>query len=487
MICPKCGNQASLRKNSCEYCGTDLQVYRKILQQSAQYYNRGLECAKVRDLSSAVIYLKKSLEFSKKNSYARNLLGLVYFEMGETVAAISEWVISKHFQPKDNPADTYMDIIQNNPVKLDVMNQAIRKYNLALEAAKQGTDDLAIIQLKKVVGMHPNFIRAMQLLALLYMKTNEPERAAKLLHRILAIDVANTTALSYLAEIERAVNGGTSLNPDAEPEENLYFTNNAPVFEEESHEEDKPNVMAFIGLIAGILIGIAVVFFLIVPGREDKIRAEYMAEEIDHSEVLNSKIAQINSLQTRNDALEIANEELSRNLQEAQTRVEYVAYENPVHAEFFVQMFDALSRYVEYMTDKKVKEAAKEDPDEALCLKTADVLLTVDISLTENQTAVQYFETMCSNVLPDAASYAYQEGKKQYDDGQYEDAVENLLKAHQYDTDYDRPIYYLGRSYQELQNREKAIYYFDLLLQTCPESSLSGYASERLKALRGTE
>ena len=39
--------------------------------------------------------MKRSLKFNKLNIQARNLLGLVYFETGEAVAALSEWVISK--------------------------------------------------------------------------------------------------------------------------------------------------------------------------------------------------------------------------------------------------------------------------------------------------------------------------------------------------------------------------------------------------------
>ena len=68
--------------------------------------------------------------------------------MGETVAALSEWVISKHFKPENNDADDYINAIQDNPTKLDGLNQAIKRYNNALTFAKQGSDDLAIIQLK---------------------------------------------------------------------------------------------------------------------------------------------------------------------------------------------------------------------------------------------------------------------------------------------------------------------------------------------------
>ena len=67
--------------------------YNKIIRLSNTLYNVGLEKAKVRDLSGAADSLRKSLRFNKANTQARNLLGLVYLEMGETVDALSEWVI----------------------------------------------------------------------------------------------------------------------------------------------------------------------------------------------------------------------------------------------------------------------------------------------------------------------------------------------------------------------------------------------------------
>lgn len=195
MICPRCGNPTRETLTYCASCGAELTVYRKIIKTSNIYYNRGLARANVRDLSGAVQMLKKSLEMNKRNTRARNLLGLVYFEMGETVAALGEWVVSKYFQPENNCADDYMERIQGSPAKFDAMNQAIKKYNIALEAAKQGGDDMAILQLKKVVSLHPNFIRARQLLALLYLHTGQKERAKKHLLYAAQIDVANTTTL----------------------------------------------------------------------------------------------------------------------------------------------------------------------------------------------------------------------------------------------------------------------------------------------------
>ena len=58
------------------------------------YYNMGLERARLRDLSGAAECLKKSLHFNKYQTDARNLLGLIYYEVGEVGDALVQWVIS---------------------------------------------------------------------------------------------------------------------------------------------------------------------------------------------------------------------------------------------------------------------------------------------------------------------------------------------------------------------------------------------------------
>jgi len=68
--------------------------------------------------------------------------------MGETVSALSEWVISKNLRPKKNIADDYIDMLQNNQSRLDAINQTIKKYNQALAYCYQDSQDLAVIQLK---------------------------------------------------------------------------------------------------------------------------------------------------------------------------------------------------------------------------------------------------------------------------------------------------------------------------------------------------
>ena len=92
MKCPRCDTIITEDTAVCRFCGQDLRLLQHARKLSNAYYNMGLEKAKVRDLSGAIQALRQSLNFNKYNTNARNLIGLVYNEMGETTAALSEWV-----------------------------------------------------------------------------------------------------------------------------------------------------------------------------------------------------------------------------------------------------------------------------------------------------------------------------------------------------------------------------------------------------------
>ena len=197
--CYNCGTIVD-EGDICPYCGTDVHVYKSILYNSEILYNKGLGQAEVRDLSGAIVTLKESLRYNKRNTKARNLLGLIYFEIGEPVMAMSEWVLSKNLE-NDNPlADKYLNELQSEPGALDNINQTIKKYNQALEYCQQGSRDLASIQLRKVLNLNPNFVAGHQLLALLYMQDGKYNDAKKELSAANKVDVRNTITLRYAKE-----------------------------------------------------------------------------------------------------------------------------------------------------------------------------------------------------------------------------------------------------------------------------------------------
>ena len=113
MECYNCGIVLGKEK-ICPSCGVDLRIYRKFVGISNFLYNQALAKAQTRDLSGAVADLRLSLQYNKVNTNARNLLGLVYYEMGEGVAAVKEWMISKGYQASENLASEYLEQTRKN-------------------------------------------------------------------------------------------------------------------------------------------------------------------------------------------------------------------------------------------------------------------------------------------------------------------------------------------------------------------------------------
>ena len=173
----------------------------RFIYQSNQWYNDGLKKATIRDMSGAIVSLKKSLQYNRDNIPARNLLGLVYYGRGEVAEALVEWIISKNIKTHGNIATYYIKKVQESASELESINEAIKKYNQSLVYCEQGGEDLAAIQLRKVVSMHPTFLRAHQLLALIYIETEQYAKARQALRKAHKLDATNETTLRYMHEL----------------------------------------------------------------------------------------------------------------------------------------------------------------------------------------------------------------------------------------------------------------------------------------------
>ena len=307
MKCFQCGCELS-DKDFCTGCGADVKLYKRIMYVANRFYNDGLNKAGVRDLSGAIVSLRQALKFNKNHVEARNLLGLVYFEMGETVAALSEWVISKNIRSQKNIADDYINDVQSNPTRLETINQTVKKYNQALSYCYAESSDLAIIQLKKVVSLNPRFVKAHQLLALLYMNSEEWEKAQRILYKSLKVDVNNTTTLRYLKEVEFMLEGDETAGvkrkkQNVSKDAVTYQSGNETIIQPISPKEPIVGVPTILNVVIGIAIGLAVCYFLVVPARVQSARAEADEQLRLISENSDEKTAQITDLEQRVEAL----------------------------------------------------------------------------------------------------------------------------------------------------------------------------------------
>ena len=359
MYCYKCGCELN-KTDHCPNCGADVGTYKKIIYTSNYLYNDGLQKAQVRDLSGAILSLKNSLWYNKDNLDARNLLGLIYYEIGETVAALSEWVISKNINDerihrKENLGAEYLAQVQASKQTMENLDSSIERYNHALECCYTDNLDVAVLQLKKVLSVNPHYLRARQLLALLYLENKQYKRADRELQRCLLLDVNNTTTLRYRQEVLAKLQPeGTGQNSpqDVMRRANVRTVKTVGTGGETQQQgrgrNGKPKVGSVIKYTAdnetiiqpvnarnpgvdgfgvpswvyggtiGLLIGAALVAFLIMPTRMQSVRADAQQQIREISSQSDSKDSQITDLQSQVDTL---NADL-KTLQEEQAKAE---------------------------------------------------------------------------------------------------------------------------------------------------------------------
>lgn len=267
-------------------------------QIANSYYNLGLEKAQIRDLSGAAECLKKSLRFNKYQTDSRNLLGLIYYEMGEVADAIVQWVISLNLQPENNRCDYYLDEIQRKPGRLEVASQNVKKYNQALWYAQTGSYDLAILQLVSAVEENDHYVKAQLLLALLCISQENYIRAGKALRRVLQIDRSNQKALWYMsvvkkntgrAEIERQQLDHAFSHSRLE-DDNIILP---PTYRESTGGQ------MVIQILVGVVLGVAAFMTLVMPSIEERINSEHNQEILEYSEQLSQSNIRADQLESQ--------------------------------------------------------------------------------------------------------------------------------------------------------------------------------------------
>ena len=305
MNCMNCG--AFLTDSDLDYCpncGYNVLIQKKVDYLSKSFYNQGREKASIRDLSGAIACLKQSLIYDKRNIKARNLLGLVYFETGEVVSALSEWVISKNLQPTRNLAAEYINKLQANPNKLSAINETIRKYNHALLLCREGHEDMAAIQLRKILAQNSKLIKGYHLLALIQMKNREWNKARRTLKKAARIDKTNTTTLRFLREVDEQTGVTTRLEkqkkglfrnasnrrPDTDADSGEMVVQ-APVYRERNR------ISLFVILMSGIIAGAGAFWLLAVPAIRQNIYSEANQQIVQYSESLASQGAELSKAQ----------------------------------------------------------------------------------------------------------------------------------------------------------------------------------------------
>ena len=462
MVCYQCGCQLS-EQDYCTSCGADVSLYKKILSLSNHYYNEGLEKAKVRDLTGAIDSLEQSLKYNSRNVEARNLLGLVYFEIGECTEAMSEWILSMNVEPKKNIASDYIQRIQNNPSRYDVLRQTMKKFNQALAYCKQGSKDLAVIQLKKVLSLSPRFVKAHLLLALLHIDNEDWEKARRELNKTLSIDRGNTQALLYLQEVDKMLAPDDIEKNDRKhrKEETVRYQSDNEVIIQPTNLADgtRSGFATFLNVVIGLVIGAAAMYFLVIPATQKAAQNEAQERVESIAGQLDSKTNQIQNLENQVSSLEKAKAQLEADLD---------AYEGTEgKLKEMDQLFVAASTY---LATKDVGQ-------------TAELLDRVRENVKIEETSEEFqglYQALLALIGPELATTYREQGYVSFRNEDFTSAIESYSKAVYYDPNNAEALLDLGNAYRRNGDAVEAVTVYNRVIDLFPDSDTARKAKQWL-------
>jgi tetratricopeptide (TPR) repeat protein len=371
--------------------------------------------------------------------------------------------------------DLKQEIRSFSPIDIDKLSQengisekridSVKAYNKAIDNLRSGSEDIAMIELKKVVSTSPDFYEAINLLGLCYAYTNQIEKAEVLFEK--AADGENSAkAVEYLSYITRGNAPGKTANKakavKTQPKSaGKKPYDSKPVGAERSNVQTeyillnklgeqlkKPKVAVGINIFSIICLIAAISIFISMGKGSAK---QDTAPDTTVNSELNEKY---------NKAAE-QNKALQKELDTANQKLKQIEITSSIAQ---VSTLYGQGKYVE----------------------AADKLLSIPVSGLPADSKKKY-DSLKSSVLKNAASKLTTEGSSLYNKKKYADAVKKLEKVFTLGSKWpfgDKALYILGKSYVEINDLQKGAQTYQKLIQEYPQSSYVKYAKSRLDAIQ---
>lgn len=287
---------------------------------------------------------------------------------------------------------------------------------------------MAVMQLKKVIAQNPKMVKAYQLLALLYMKYGEWDKARKLLKKASQIDNTNTTTLRYMTAVrqEKGKRPFARIKSDTSDQEEgrsvRYMSGNDLVIAPTTFR-DSSTIATVINIFLGIMLGAAIVWFLTVPAVRQSVNDKANRSVTDANTSLATATATAQDLQDQIDSANSDAEAARKERDDANQRIEG-----------YNSLLQVADLYV--LGDQN---------------KTVDALgkLNEDDYDGEGKTLYDDITSMVGGAL---FNQYYTDGTTAYVNKDYAGAASNLQQAVDSDPEgkadnYESALYYLGFAY----------------------------------------
>ncbi len=419
------------------------------------YYNVGLERAQLNDLSGAAGFLKEALHYDKTCTDARNLLGLIFYEMGETADALVQWIISYNFDPdpENNRADYFLGEIQRKTAVIENDSALVKRFNQALSIAQNGGEDFAVIELRDITKKKPNFVKAQLLLAVLYMQTGDYIKAGRGLLEVLRIDHNNPQASVLMEEVKRSTGKADIEQAKLKNAFSHREIEDGDVIIPKSGSQIAPERVV-LHVAIGIMVGILSFYILVLPTIKRSYNDELNKSIAENSQELSDINTKYNELNDEYDTLTTQYNDVSQKLN---------AYEAENAA--FTDMYEKLNSIIADYNAGNIEEAVTE-------------YTSIDRSLVTQEPLLSQLQSVDRVMLNDAFSLIVENGTNSWNGGDLGQAEYYYKLALQIKSDDPEAMYLLARLYQSQERISEANALFDSIVGEHPDSPYAQRAVE---------
>lgn len=363
------------------------------------------------------------------------------------------------------------EIVRGGETIPDNVRNSVYLYNKAIEDLGSGSEDMAIIKLRKAVSMNPHFNEALNLLGVCYAFVGERERAAESFSKVIRSESNSIYALSFLQRTgltdvvpsEEVTERPVVMQQPGEPLKRIRKKKTEkparqekpekPLFDPSRNKRIARNIAKVVGgFIFGLMV--SVVVYLMLPEPEPA-QLPPKQEEID---------AAVNAAKEKFDqeynALKVKYEAAQKDREDALKQTDYY--------KAAIRIYE-----VESMVNAKEYESA------------ADMLMLMK-TIEFRDAEKEKFDSLYEKVMPLAAKSAYDRGIKNYNSRKYQEALKDLEKVRIYDPEYskmDAALYYMGRSHQLLKDSRNALALYQEILDNYPSGAYVKSAKQRINEL----
>jgi tetratricopeptide (TPR) repeat protein len=359
---------------------------------------------------------------------------------------------------------------ERNPDMSDNIKNSIILYNKALEKFRVGSEDIAIIELRKAISLNPDFYEAFNLLGVFYIYTKEYDNAVQVFKKVIDAEKNSMIALNYLKKIDSSYEpqvkkrvkekkeknkAAKSRGNTVKSEEKSPLSLNRPV--RKGNHKAKIVLNTFIGFFIGALVVFALSF-------------KYYSRE-DNTDIINQLIAEKEDAILKIDEYEKKYAELDNKYNGLNTQFEEVSRQ----ADYYLSVTKILN-IEKLASENKTSEAA----DEILLLKNKNF----------QGIEKEVFDKLVQDILPKAAQNEYNKGRELYNKKKYQEALDRFIKSKAYSEDWRYSVnnlYHCGICYQELNNNTMAIKTFEELIEKYPSSSFAQYSQNRINQIQNSQ